>query len=175
MINSFPEEIINFASLSAESLEDSLVKYQTHKRIDNVDEVRDISHRILFDILKPHYKGLNIEPSVATFNFMVEPLKNSFFHSDGNEDINLSLIASPSAFVFGISDGGSYFKRPEIKQCWEARKKYPEKNKSHHKEIGFGVGTGLIYDFADLIYVENSSGTLYVGSKVPGKLFRVNN
>lgn len=175
MINNFPEEVLNFANPSIKSLEDSLVKYQTHKRTNKLDEVRDISEDILLNTLMPHYDKLNIKTSSSTFNFMVEPLKNSFFHSKGNKDRYLSLIISPSSFIFGINDGGSYFKRPEIKQYWESRKKYPERHKSSLKEIGFGIGTGLVYDLADLIYVENSSGTLYLGSKVPGKLFRARN
>ncbi len=175
MLNQFPEEIISFSNLSAKSLKDYLIEYQTHKRTNKTDEVREISENILFNKLIPYYEKINIDTALSTFNFMVEPLKNSFFHSEGNKDINLSLLIAPSSFIFGINDGGNYFKRPEIKQYWEARKKYPERHKSPHKEIGFGIGTGLIYDLADLIYIENSSGTLYVGSKVPGKLFRARN
>lgn len=175
MTNSFPEEILNFTNSSGKSLEDSLIKYQTHKRTSELDEVREISENILFNLLIPYYEKIDIDTSLSTFNFMVEPLKNSFFHSGGNKNIDLSLLISPSSFIFGINDGGSYFKRPEIKQYWEARKKYPERHKSPLKEIGFGVGTGLVYDLADFIYVENSSGTLYLGLNVPGKLFRARN
>lgn len=103
----------------------------------------------------------------------LEPLRNCAFRSDyvGTLPISVTLLLTPSSFVAGYCDEGSYFKREDVKKCWEAREFHPERQGKHPVFGGSGNGTGMIYDMSDFIYVENSTGTLYNGWHKDGKYF----
>jgi hypothetical protein len=98
-----------------------------------------------------------------SYNFLVEPLKNANFHGGRKDKIEFELFLSPLSLLASFNDGGTYFKRQEIKDAWESRVFFPERHEANVEGIGGGAGTMFIYELSDFIYVDTSMGTLYTG------------
>lgn len=168
MAKNLPNEVKTFLTDSKESYTSNSLEI---KFTEDANSLREIAKNLLFQKVKPFYEERELAVNYAVFNFLLEPLKNANFHGGKEKEhtIILGLYLSSLGLAASYFDGGSYFKRKEIKKCWEKRYHFPEKNKVANKEIGFGVGTGLIYNLADLIYVDLEQGVLYTGLSVGGK------
>ena len=165
MIPHIPEDVKIFLG----SLDDSIIEEPIISSTCTLNDVRDIIKDLLFDKIQPYYSSKNIQATTGIYNLLVEPLKNAVFH--GGENVKMNLFLSPIALVSGYADGGNYFNRLEVKQHWEDRKIFPEKHIVSHKSIGYGAGTPIVYDLANLIHVDIDTGTLYVGASIDGILF----
>jgi hypothetical protein len=143
----------------------SIIRHQIPKKatVEGLDTLRDIVSDIVLEDIISHYHniGLNINPSL--FNFLLEPLKNANCHSTSDKDIAFRIMMSRRGIVASYNDGGEYFKREDVKTCYENRVYHPEKHQSNIYGIGYGVGTQLMYSIADLIYVDKEKNTLYIG------------
>ena len=119
----------------------------------------------VFEIIKPYYESNGHSINNGLFNFLVEPLKNSNFYSlaDSGREGVFELFLESKSLVAGYFDGGDYFKRKDVKECWENRIYHKEKRHVESDQVGYGIGTQLIYGIADLIFVDNLAGKLYTG------------
>ena len=115
--------------------------------------------------LLPYYEKLGRPIRRSIYNFLIEPLKNSNYYAlkDTNNEGVFELFYSPKSFIAGYFDGGEYFKKEDVKECWENRIFHKEKANVNIKGIGHGVGTQIIYEFANFIFIDNLEGKLYTG------------
>ena len=58
-----------------------------------------------------------------------------------------------------------------MKEAYEHRIYHPEKHHLEHRDVGFGFGTGIIYDLSNFIYVEIDTGTLFTGLSTSNEVF----
>jgi hypothetical protein len=134
------------------------------KKTKNIDYVREIASETFFKIVRPYYSEQKLEVNIGTFNFLVEPLKNAnFYGSNSIDNVLFRILLSKYGFIASYNDGGSYFRRSDVKSCWENRTIHPEKHPKLNDAVGFGIGTGLVYSVADLIFVDTDNATLYTG------------
>ena len=100
-------------------------------------------------------------------------LENSRYYSDRPDiPIELELLLADDFLLTGVYDGGDYFKREDVKICWERRKLHPE---TYFKSLtvcddGHTTGRHLgvrnaIYPLADHIYVDTDIGKVILGFK----------
>lgn len=176
-------KVSDFLEVSKYSLESCLFHSENVSFSEDVDNVKNVAVRLLFEIVKPFYDRIGYLVNNAIYNFLAEPLKNANFY--GNRENNLitfNLYLTPSALVASYDDGGDFFKREEIKRSWEERtfkKSYEGKSSENIrdmrvlKQVGFGAGLPLIFDTSDLIYVDNLSGRLYTGLRVINGKYRL--
>ena len=162
----FPKEVKDF--IGSDEIE-SHKKYFWYEE-EPLDKNREIIVKSYLDIIKPYYEKFGRHISPGMFNFLIEPIKNSNYYSlkeSGKRGV-FELFLSPKKLVAGYFDGGEYFKKKDVKDCWENRilhkeRKSVELRKKGIKEIGFGIGTQKIYYIADFIFVDNLEGKLYTG------------
>lgn len=138
---------------------------------EGLDDMRDILNDTYVEIIKPFYNNINISATPGIFNFLLEPLKNANYYSDCDDLIKFRLILSKKGIIASYNDGGNYFKSEFIKECYEKRIPHLSKYTADSKQVGYGVGTRLLYDLADLIYVDSTDGTLYAGLLINNKMF----
>ena len=81
------------------------------------------------------------------------------------------------ALVASYRDGGLYFTRQDVKEAYENKKiRHPEKHViglNRHNDVGYGAGTGTIYDTSDFIHVETTTATLFTGVSTKGIFFNI--
>lgn len=143
------------------------------KKKGTVEEIREIAVKAFFDAVIPYYNFLHKEVNPGVWNLLVEPLKNAnFYGSNGVDDIRFEIMLSKNGVVATYNDGGTYFRREEVKQCWENRTKHPEKHDRVDKQLGAGLGMTIIYSVADFIFIDTTKGTLYLGLSINNKLFK---
>ena len=173
MLDNIPGEVLNFLTGPNTSLEECVSEGYRFESPMDLERLREIGKGLFFGRVRQHYDDKGIRANMEVCKFLLEPLKNANFHggSDKERRILIRLLLSPVAFVAGFNDGGAYFKKDGVKEYWEMRKPFPEIHQAEGGQIGFGVGTPLIYGMADLIYVEKTSGTLYLGLSTNGKYF----
>lgn len=159
-----PDEVRDFVRADSYKSEDVLYYPTFFFPSKNITAVHDIACDALMRRIKPYYRQRELESDNSPYNFLVEPLKNANFHSDSeNSMIRFDLVLTPLVLAASYNDEGSYFRRQEVKEAWENKIVLPEKHKVDSKQVGYGAGTGFIYDLADLIHVDTDSGTLYIG------------
>jgi hypothetical protein len=163
-----PTIITNFLG----SEENICLKVQELHGQESIDEIREIASKTILEIIQPYYSGMNIHVNHAVFNFILEPLKNAHVHSEDHKKITFQTMMSTKGLVASYNDGGQYFKRLDVKNCYENRIKHPEKHKANIPGIGYGAGTMILYDLADFIHVDKNSGTLYAGLSIDNKVFQ---
>ena len=151
-------------------LQDPLEFYAWNFEPVSLADVRNIAAQAR-DATIAHYAraGKRVTPQIQSL--FAEPLKNANFHGGrpDKHEITFHLHLAPEALVASFHDCGTYFMRPEIKAYWETKRPFPEKHAVEIEGIGYGAGTGIIYDTADLIHVDD--GTLYVGARTSGIYF----
>ena len=180
MSNAIPEGVCNFLKGRNLLLEECLIEEYRHKCTHEGEEIRNVAKRLFFERIVPYYEKNNLLINNSLFFPISEALKNANFHGSSSlEEVQSTLFLSRKALIWGLNDGGPYFKRPEVKKYWENREAFPEKHvcTENIKELnlpkwGYGVGTSAIYDNTDWIHIDNCSGTLYLGFFVPGNFFR---
>ncbi len=93
-----------------------------------------------------------------------ELIKNARVHGGNIEgrDCYCGLFMNMDKFCFGINDGGDYFKRKDIRDIWENRRKLKEFHKSDDQSVGFHIGYGVIRDWEGKIFVDSEFGTIYL-------------
>lgn len=141
-----------------------------HKHVEELDKkpaVNDIIkviNRSVVDIIKPFYDSKDIEINIGQVAWIIgEPLKNANFYSGNDKPIIFGAYMSENGLVTSYNDGGTYFRNQEVKRYWENREHYPEKLQGIVKGVGMGLGNRIVYRNADLIYVDSSEGTLFIG------------
>ncbi len=156
-------------------LDDSeiIVVDKSFNRKETVREIRELATRSLLDVVVPYYSKFGFQVNTCVYNFLVEPLKNSnFYGSDGIDKILFELYLSRNGLVASYNDGGSYFRREDVKDCWEKRMLHLEKHPSVNEELGFGMGTDFIYTMADFIFIDTLHGSLNIGLSISNEVFR---
>ncbi len=85
---------------------------------------------------------------------IVEALTNACRHGSKrqNDEVIFGLFLGRKGACYGFKDKGTYFKKPENKTRYE-KKQLLEKAK--------GAGTGLTFDYSDIIEVDTKEGVLY--------------
>jgi hypothetical protein len=151
------------------SLDEFMKKEFKFRKTDNVDEVRDNALGLYLEHLSPFFGKHQLLINTGMFNFILEPMKNGNFYSKSKTPLKVKLFLSPELLMASFCDGGEYFKREDVKEHWENKKIHSDKFIHSEKQIGFGFGTNIIYHSADLIYVDTSNNTLYLGVKTDNK------
>jgi len=92
---------------------------------------------------------------------VAEALKNEFVH--GMPPYQLRLFLGQSGVCYGFYDGGNFFRSTETKRLFESKTPLPkpEETKIIRGSPCFGMGTGIIYENADMIEVDAKEGVLY--------------
>jgi len=177
MIQKLPNEVNSFLTNSEDSIEDYVINSLQIESSNKIDKLRKIVSDIFMNQVKPYYDQREIIVNNAVYNFLLEPLKNSNFHGGDKEKhtISLELFLYPLSLAASYGDNGLYFTRSEVKQHWENRIAFTEKNYVPEKQIGYGLGTPLIYEMADIIHIDISTGTLYIGLSTKGRFFDARN
>ncbi|MGV8169089.1 MAG: hypothetical protein ACP5N3_03455 [Candidatus Nanoarchaeia archaeon] len=156
-----------YGSCAARSINNCKFIQKKFQSVDDVDFLREMIEDLYVGEISSFYKDKNRNMFLlpGLFNILIEPLKNANFHGGNNKEhvVDFGLFLSDKILIAGYCDGGDFFARPEIKYSYENRIEVNEKNIVSNTEIGYGVGTGLVYRFADLLAVDNSSKTLYLG------------
>jgi hypothetical protein len=170
MARIIPFEVISFLGRK----EKVVVLYQKFsKNANDLDELREAASRTMAETVQPYYASINKSVNAGVFNFLLEPLKNANFYSNSLDKILFGVMMSKKGLIALYNDGGEYFKKQDVKECYENRIKHPENFPPNRgKGTGYGVGTGLIYDLSDFIYVDTAKGTLYTGLSIENKVFR---
>ncbi len=173
MAKDLPNEVRSFLDYSKNSIDDYLASSVKIESTASLNNLREIIADIFRNKVKPYYSQKGIIINNGIFNFLLEPLKNAHFHGGTrkNHATLFELFLSPSVLVSSYADGGPYFTREDVKQFWENKRLFSEKHRVSNKEIGYEVGTPLIYGMADLIHVNTASGRLYLGLSVLGHYF----
>lgn len=96
-----------------------------------------------------------------------EAIKNARVHGGNLEgkDTFCGVFRNMDKFCFGINDGGDYFKREEIKDIWENRKKLNEFHETADDQTGFHIGYSVIKDWEGDLIVDTTQGTLYLAKE----------
>lgn len=169
MFSNYPPEVARFLESQSVNLDDCVNTQYTVPRAKTILPIKKFALDIFRTQIEPFYQDRGINAQFAVYNLLSETLKNAVFHSQSDAAIQANLMVSPSALLFDINDGGEYFTRPDIKSHWEAKEKHPQRHEAGVKGVGYNRGTIHIYGFSDLIFVQNSTATLYLGVTVPSK------
>lgn len=100
----------------------------------------------------------------GTFILLCEAMANARIHGLKSQPgfYIVGTWMGRKGICFGFNDGGEYFKRPEIKETFERKLPVPEFDNGPHLPGGSRrVGVGEIYDYSDIIEVDNKKGVLY--------------
>ncbi len=95
-----------------------------------------------------------------------EMIRNGLEHGPPNQVVVYGLFMGEQGICHGVSDGGDFFKRSDIKQCFESRQSFLERDliggprTLGMESVGCGVAGG-IYGGSDLIRVDTVVGVLY--------------
>jgi len=93
-------------------------------------------------------------------NVVWESLKNCWLHGpDHNSPFSYGVFMGSKAICHGFKDLGDYFKRPEIKEQFEKKKKITE-FETHPLCYGKGINE-FIFPCSDKIVVDEKQGILY--------------
>ncbi len=161
-----PDEILNFFRLQNENLV-SVFEHLSFYENESWKTLQSEFIRGTLNKVETYYKTNNFEAPDRTKSYLVanEALKNCFYHGgDGiTTKISLMTLLTPGAFGYCFKDGGNYFKKQDIKEFWEGKRFHLEKHITRNKNIGYGLGTKIIYEVSDFIYVDTNDGTLFTG------------
>lgn len=165
-----PLEVSNFLETSYRP---QMKVFKTTANINH--DLRDLRKeaQYLMEINLPlEYIPFGIKIGTSMYNFIVEPLKNARAHSDSPEpfNINFGYYANQNKIVLSCSDGGTYFRNPEIKKTWE-NKTNRDKHITNIHGIGGGMGRELLFIHGDFIYIDTKTATLYTGLKTSNEVF----
>ena len=158
---SLPRHLVEFLG-DRDSIETYIAEYEK-KPI--VNDIIKINTQNVMNVIKPFYDSKDIEINIGQVAWIIgEPLKNANFYS-GNDDkpITFGAYMSENGLVTSYNDGGEYFRNQNVKRYWENKEHYHEKFNGKIHGVGKGLGTRIIYHNADIIYVDASEGTLYIG------------
>ena len=121
--------------------------------------------------VKPFYKKRRIEPVGSLVMVIDSLLENSRYYSGVLDvPISLEMLLKPDSLLVGVCDGGCYFKRRDVKKCWEAKELHPEVFYRDKTVCDDGHTTGrhisvkyVIYPFSQFIYIDNDLGKVLIG------------
>lgn len=160
MDNTLPDKVIEFLG-GKENITSHIMEHQK-KAVAN--DVHKVGTKTLVEIIMPFYESRGMKLGLNKISFFIgEPLKNANFYSGNDKPIIFGIFLSEKGLVASYNDSGEYFKRQDVKHCWENKIKHPDKHKRGIHGVGIGFGTGYIYNAASIIYVDDIAGTLYIG------------
>lgn len=163
MPKNLPLPVFNFLG----SLEELLIEERRLTYTPEVRDLRKLTTELYLEKIKTYYAKRKIIATTGIYNFLVEPLKNANFHGlTKSNQIIFRIYMTPGALVASYNDGGPYFTRRDVKEAYELNKEDPEKHLTINPEIGFGVGKTVREHLAQLVYVENKTGTLFTGISI---------
>lgn len=129
---------------------------------------KDLGNSVLYSsmwTLDKYYENKKLPENVGYQHYIIvrEMIKNSRWHggSKNNSPTYFGLFIHPEKFIFGCNDGGDYFKKQDIKNIWENKKKLKEYHQVDNKDIGYHFGYMYFRDALDEIKVDTKEGTLY--------------
>jgi len=160
--HSLPRHLAEFLRVDRGSIETYIAEYEKKPIVNDI--IKITNHNVI-NVIKPFYDSRGIDINIGQVAWIIgEPLKNANFYS-GNDDAPLIFGAYMSEYglVTSYNDGGVYFKNQNVKRCWENKERYHERFSKKIPGIGKGLGTKIIYHNSDVIYVDASEGTLYIG------------
>lgn len=160
MTNPLPREVGNFLKLPLEETVEA--EFLLSRNIINNDTIGYVKKMVEEDI-RPYYEGWDIQISELLEQFVLAPLKNAITNSKDSITVNVNLYLNQKALVLSCNDHGDYFTRKEIKYRWEQRLKPETHNQDTKEIINYHTSIQTIYIMSDLIHVDNTTGTLYVG------------
>ena len=166
-----PVELTTFlgSSETIVSLSREIPKKDSQDRLEVLIEIVSLT---VLNVANPYYKKFDIPVGPVLFNFLLEPLKNANYYSESDKDILFGIMMSKNGLVASYNDGGPYFHRTDVKYCYEHKILHQDKSQSTINGIGYGRGTKILYEIADIIFVDTINGTLYTGISVDNQFFK---
>lgn len=127
-------------------------------------------------IIVPYYQQRGFNVNSGMYNYLVEPIKNANYYSlrQSKQKGLFSIMMAPTRFVAQYCDGGDYFKRKDVKNCWEHKEYHPEKQPLEKGLTGYGIGRKFIFELSDFIFVDTTQGSLYMGINIPANIHLIN-
>jgi len=163
-----PEVVLEAAGVK--SLDDFLFRKEIFLKKDFSEPIeyryqqkhKDIMRAEISDPLFKFYWDRAITSDYISF--LDDMVSNAIYHGPEDEtDIFLGVYAHKFLKLIACNDGGDYFKRPEIKELWESQSIVGEYHFVADRNGMPHGGQKKIYgDGRNVIYVDNSQGTLYV-------------
>jgi hypothetical protein len=156
---SLPRHLVEFLGQK----EDITPNFAEYQKTPVLAEINASVNKTLAEIIIPYYDSMGLNcPMNNLAKFIRGPLENAHTHSDSEKPVQFGIYLSKNGLIASFNDGGEFFRNQKVQKSYKNRKIYHDRNIIRTGGLG-NSNIQFVYDYADILDVDISKGTLYIG------------